>query len=98
MQKYIGSQNPPFPLIPDPKRNIYKLYGVETHLFKFIAGLLNLKIWKAMSRGFLPGKIEGNISMISADFLIENGKIVHAYYGKDSSDHIPMETIEAFLK
>jgi len=37
---------------------------------------------------------DGNMNRIPADFLIdENGKIAIAYYGKNISDHLPLETI-----
>src|SRR5687768_10121964 len=30
MLPYVGRQNPPFPLIADPKAEIYNLYGAES--------------------------------------------------------------------
>lgn len=97
IKKYVESQEPPFSLIPDPDRKIYKKYEVEKSLFKYIKGLLNGKLLKAALLGFLPGKMENDKTMVPADFLIENGIIKEAYYGKDISDHIPFERIEEFL-
>ncbi len=96
----VGKQVPPFRLIPDPARKIYKLYRVEKSVLKYIKGLLNTKLFKAALLGFKISKIskmENDKTMVPADFLIENGVIKVAYYGKDISDHLPFETIEDFL-
>lgn len=93
----VGKQEPPFRLIPDPARKIYKLYRVEKSIFKYILGLLNTKLIKAALLGFKIGKMENDKTMVPADFLIENGVIKVAYYGKDISDHLAFKTIEDFL-
>ena len=100
MVESVGKQDPPFRLIPDPDRKIYKLYRVEKSVWKYILGLLNTKLFRAALLGFKVGKIstmENDKTMVPADFLIENGIIKAAYYGKDISDHISFETIESFL-
>lgn len=98
MKKYVGTQEPPFALIPDPDRLVYKKYRVEKSLGKYITGLFSGKLGKAIRMGFKPGKMEGVKTLVPADFLIENGLIKTAFYGKDISDHIPFEVIEDFLK
>lgn len=99
VKKYVGSQNPPFPLIPDPKRVVYDAYGVESSLGGFIKGGLRLKdAVSAAKKGFLPGKVEGSATLIPADFLIGPDFIIEkAFYGKDIGDHIPFEDIERWL-
>jgi peroxiredoxin len=53
---------------------------------------------KALKEGFLPGKVEGDMNMIPADFVIdEQGKILIAYYGKDISDHLEISEIEKVI-
>lgn len=93
---HVGKQRPPFPIIPDPGHNLYHSYGVEASLYGFVLGLtLRVgKALKAMGKGFLPGRMEGSITLVPADFLIgPEGTILIAYYGKDISDHLPIEII-----
>jgi thioredoxin-dependent peroxiredoxin len=93
---HVGKQRPPFPIIPDPGHSIYRRYGVEASLQGFLLGLtLRMgKALRAMARGFLPGRMEGSITLVPADFLIgPDGDILVAYYGKDISDHLPIEVI-----
>jgi thioredoxin-dependent peroxiredoxin len=96
IREHVGKQRPPFPIIPDPGHDIYRRYGVETSLPGLLLGLtLRLgKALRAMARGFLPGRMEGSITLVPADFLIgPDGSILLAYYGKDISDHLPVGII-----
>lgn len=97
--EYVGKQNAPFPIIPDPKREIYKLYGVESSMAKFAKGIAQFSKYRETRKlGFKSGKKEGNITSVPADFLIdEKGIIRTAYYGKDITDHVPISEIEEFL-
>ena len=78
----------------------------ENEYFSKVSGcynnLLNLihlpKMIKAMSKGFLPGKLEGDKALMPADFLIdEDGTILTAFYGKNLGDHLPISKIEEWL-
>lgn len=97
---YVGRQDAPFPIVPDPQRRLYARYGLESHWL----GLFR-KIWtspwqilQAFSKGFLPGRVDGPFNAIPADFLIdENGVIQLAYYGRDIGDHLSMERIFQFI-
>lgn len=101
MSKYVGSQHPPFPLLPDPAQRLYRLYGVE-HGWK---GLLSAAVGRVpeigravFGEGFLPGSVEGGIHRIPADFLIDPyGLIARAYYGKDIGDHLPLAQVPALM-
>jgi peroxiredoxin Q/BCP len=42
MLKNVGTMEPPFPLIPDPEAQLYKLYSVETSKYKAMRGMLKL--------------------------------------------------------
>lgn len=102
LRQYVGRQDAPFPLIPDPVQRLYKLYGVGHGWGGF------LKAWatrlpeigrSVLGRGFLPGSVEGGIHRIPADFLINpSGKIALAYYGRDIGDHLPLARIEHYLQ
>lgn len=93
--KYVGKQDAPFPIIADPQRELYKLYGVETSIRGTLRALFKpSKFKEALNKGFKPGKSEGAMTLIPADFIIDaNLNISKVYYGKDIGDHMPIETI-----
>lgn len=98
--QYVGKQDAPFPIVPDPEHTWYEAYGVEGDVSKFLTGVLfrPKKMVKALTGGFMPGKVETDLTMIPADFLIDENGIIHtAYYGKDASDHLDTAVIESFL-
>ena len=99
IRRYVGKQDIPFPVIADPERRLYRLYGVESSWPGFIWGSLRLPtVASALMKGFLPGKMEGVKSMVSADFLIgPDSTIQVAYYGSDIGDHLPIEKINEWL-
>jgi peroxiredoxin Q/BCP len=93
--KYAGKQNPPFSIIPDGDFKIYEKYGVEVSYIGMLKSLFKpVKMFKAVSGGFLSFKSMTEEPVIPADFLIdENQKIYKAYYGKDYDDHMPISEI-----
>jgi peroxiredoxin len=96
--KYVGKQNPPFPIIADRNFSIYQKYGVEVSYLGMLKSMLKpLRMAKAISEGFVSMKSMTQEPVIPADFLIdENQKIHKAYYGKDYDDHIPVSEILAW--
>jgi peroxiredoxin len=98
LAKYVGKQEPPFPLLSDPEEKLYALYGLEASFAKYIAPAVLPKLAKAMAKGFMPGATDGSITRVPADFLIdENGMVADAFYGRDIADHIPFERVERFM-
>lgn len=97
--EYAGKDYSPVRIIPNPSRDLYRLYGVEGSWKGFLTGSMQLgTLGKALKEGFLPGKVEGDMNMIPADFVIdEQGKILIAYYGKDISDHLEISEIEKVI-
>jgi len=95
----VASQPIPFPVIPDPERALYRLYGVTASWLGYLAGTLRLRtVRDAFKRGFYPGKSDGAISQLPAEFLIgPDLTIERAYYGKDIGDHLPLEEIDGWL-
>ncbi|KAA3647018.1 MAG: AhpC/TSA family protein [Chloroflexi bacterium] len=101
IRRYVGKQDAPFPIIADPQRDIYKRYGVESSVLgTVVAGFeWNPRMRAAHKAGYNYGKMEGNILLVPADFLIGEGLTIEtAFYGKDIGDHMPFETIEAYLE
>lgn len=97
--EHAGGEARPFPILPDPARELYRRYGVEGSWGGFLKGGLQLgKLASALKEGYMPGRMEGEINMVPADFLIdERGRIALAYYGRDISDHLDIAAIEDFL-
>lgn len=97
IEQYVGKQDIPYKVIPDPARELYKLYKVEYSWVAFIrAWTLKIKnVFTALfQHGYLPGSVEGEIHRVPADFIIDtNGKIVKAFYGEDIGDHLPLDEI-----
>lgn len=97
IKKRVGKQEPPFPIVGDPDHAIYDAYGVETSWSGFFAGMATPKMMKAFSKGFLPGKMEGEISRLPADFLIRPDRTIQdLFYAGIMSSHMPIQRIEKF--
>jgi hypothetical protein len=95
--RYVGRQEPPFPLIPDPHLTLYRLYGVETSWLGFFRawtfGIADIGR-AVLGNRFLPGTVENEINRIPADFLIgPDSRLAIAYYGKDIGDHLPLDRV-----
>lgn len=99
MRKYVGKQNPPFALVPDPERKVYAQYGVEASGWGLIRGLTRFgDIGRGKDLGFLQNEPEGETNLLPADFLIDGeGRIAEAYYAQDIGDHLPFERIDRFV-
>ncbi len=93
--QYAGKQKAPFPIIPDPKLEIYKKYGVEQSSMGMLKAVLKpLKMIQVMTSGFFNMRSMNDKPIIPADFLIdENQTIYKAYYGKDFGDHLQIDEI-----
>jgi len=98
--EHVTKQDIPFPIVADPERKTYELYGIETSLGGYIKGILRFKaFYQAARKGFRGGKAEGIKTLLPADFLLSPGLIIkRAYYGRDIGDHLPIKEIEQFLE
>jgi len=100
MKQFVVNQQPDFPLIADPEKVYYKKFGVESGWYAYLKGALKVKtMLQAFKKGFFIHHSYGEKNTIPADFLVdENGKIIFSYYGKDISDHLDIDVVEAFFK
>lgn len=102
MQYISGRHEIPYTIIADPERELYKLYGVEGSWAGFAKSMVTRAgdgMRSILGKGFLPGKMEGDVAMLPADFLIGPDLIIkEAYYGTDIGDHIDIDKIEAFVE
>ena len=96
--KYVGTQDVPFPIVADPDREIYKLYGVESSVVGMMKGLLRVSDFsEAAAKKLMFFDPHNDIALIPADFLIQPDLTIHtAYYGKDIGDHLDLATIHQF--
>ena len=96
MEKYVGKQQAPFPMVPNPSLSLYKKFGVEySHLGMFVAMFKRMPtLIKSMGKGMFGLKSLFDVPSLPADFLInEKGGIEIAYYGKDYGDHLTIDDI-----
>ena len=100
IEKHIGEQKPPFPLIADPDLELYDKYGVHARASAMFHPRVFIAIFKALFGGFftLAGmKSDGPKAMVPADFLVDpEGLVWRAHYGDAISDHIPLQQIDEF--
>ncbi|MBU2862628.1 redoxin domain-containing protein [Reinekea marina] len=99
VRKYVAKHPRPFKLVSDADLDIYNRYGVEhstSALFKALFFKLP-RIIKGMIKGGYP-QPNPHVKLVPADFLIgKTGKIEQVWYGKDTSDHMPIEQVERFV-
>ena len=100
IKRDVGRQNPPFPLIPDPQRLLYKLYGVTISWLGFVKifAVRPKHVYQAIFKNSFIPKFAEATPMMPADFLIDpNGTVRIAYYGTDIGDHLPLDDLYTAL-
>ena len=102
ISEYVGKQDAPFPLVPDPRKKLYTSYGLETSAWGLLKQMAQPgKAYRAMvTEGFTPKlhKIDGAIHRMPADFLLDESLLIrNAHYGTDIGDHLPVDVIYDFL-
>lgn len=82
---------PPFHLVPDPKKQVFQAYGVETGLAGMFSPTVMGDYVRALKAGFPPGMLtsDGGITGNPADFIIDaDGRIAYAHYGRHYADSL----------
>lgn len=107
MRQFIIKQvSPPFLLLSDSKMDVYKKYCVKTSKAGMMEGIRRFSTGKPMSnlkivekrRWSMNAAPEGPVDRLPADFLIdEEGTVVEAFYAETIDQHMPWESIEAFI-
>jgi peroxiredoxin Q/BCP len=93
----MARQQAPFPLIADPSRQLYRLYGVERSwprlaLSAFLPSSL-AAFARASALGYWGGRVDGEWNGMPADFLIgPDGSVLIAHYGAHIGDHLSVAT------
>lgn len=96
--KYVGRQEPPFLILCDPSEKAYTSFGLQANVFGMMSPKNMTQLMSAMKSGFMPGKMEGTISRIPADFLIDERNVIQdVFYGDRIGDHIPIDRVLNFI-
>lgn len=105
IQHYIYERHSPaptFPIIADPQRKIYDLYGVHDSLKPLKRGLSHIPPWlkASLRQGYVQGKVDGSLSLVPAHFLIGpyDSTIYKASYGNDYFQDWPLLEILDFAQ
>ena len=100
MLRNVGRQKPPFPLLPDPDCTIYDRYGVEHSGLGMLRAMTRVsQIASFLKLGFRPNEIDGDSTLLPADFLILPDLTLHTtYYATDIGDHLPLQRVLAFAR
>ncbi len=91
----------PFPVLADPRKRVYRLYGVATSFL----GLLRPSGWgpalAAARAGYRPNWLDtlrDGIGGLPADFLIgPDGRVERVHYGRSFTDSMQPEEVLARL-
>jgi peroxiredoxin len=103
MRQYVGKQDAPFPIIADPRAELYALYGVESSEAKVMATMsmpaTQQVIGEAAAHGFhLTQETGSNFLRMPADFFIgSDGLVLDVHYADYVWDHMPFVRIEELL-
>jgi len=88
---------PQFPIIADQQMKFYKQFGVDLSLLGTLKQITQIPQWITAVRklGFKQSKIDGNLFLVPAWFLINNksGKIVQSERGANFFDHESLTSI-----
>ncbi len=104
INQYVGKQDAPFPIVPDPTAKLYALYGVESSEEKVNATMTKPEtpamIGAAAESGFALTPEEGsNFYRMPADFLIApDSSVKIAHYAEFVYDHLDLEKLEVVIK
>ncbi|WP_027421275.1 redoxin domain-containing protein [Crocinitomix catalasitica] len=99
--RFVGKEKPPFLMVSDKGKSIYKAYGVTESSFTGMIKLLLYPLLIVKALKFKPKKviIDTDPNLMPANFLIgPDGVIRMAHYGKHFGDHPKIESILSKIK
>ena len=94
-----GSREVPFPIGADPKLSAYRAYGIEQSLLGMLISFIHPRGLYATLKGFFPGKVDGDVRSMPADFLITaDQKLAKVYYSTNITQHLSLRQIGDFAR
>lgn len=90
----------PFPLISDPKRRLYRTFGLKMlSALGLLSPSVAVKGILAITKGHTVGIPIGDVRQLPGVFIIgTDGRIVYSHFANDPSDHPDPDTILEALK
>jgi hypothetical protein len=90
-----GPDGPPFPVLADPKKRVYRLFGVTASLFGLLKPGAYKRVREATKQGLKPkwrDSIRDGFLGTPADFLIgPDNRFELVRYGKNFTDSLPVD-------
>jgi thioredoxin-dependent peroxiredoxin len=99
VRRYVAKHPRPFTMLADPNLDIYNQYGIEHSSSALLKALLFKmpRIIRGIAKGGRPSN-NPHLRIVPADFLfLEDGRISKVWYGRNTSDHIPITEIQDFI-
>lgn len=99
VRRFVAKHPRPFTMLADPELEIYNRYGIQHSSMALFKALLFKfpRIIKGLFKGARPSN-NPHVKIVPADFLItEDGRISKVWYGRDTSDHIPLDEVQQFI-
>lgn len=85
------AKTPQFPIIADPDRKIYDMYGIQNSLVAAARSITKIPYWlhSVRKEGYTQTTVDGNLLLVPAMFLVSGhtNKILLASYGKSFYEH-----------
>ena len=99
-EKFKAEFSLSFPIICDPKKELYRQFGLGRGGVSSLASpAVLLRGMRALSRGYTPGIPQGDVMQMPGVFLINTERnIIYSYYSKDASDHPSIDELLMLLK
>lgn len=90
----------PFPMICDPERRLYDIYGLKKMgVLGFLSPSLALKSLSAVVQGNMAGIPEGDVKQLAGVFIIDaSGLVRFRYLSADPADFPPAEDVLGALE
>ena len=87
LERYLPAAEVPFPLLADPEFRLYELFGVQARGATALDPRSMLAGMSAMTRVRTnPFDYDGTASMLPANFMVYEGKLLRAHYGRFIGD------------
>ncbi|RYY16980.1 MAG: peroxiredoxin family protein [Chitinophagaceae bacterium] len=99
VRRFVAKHPRPFTMLADPNLELYNRYGVE-HSGSALLKAILFKMPRIIKGFFLGAKPSNNphVKLVPADFLFsEDGTLERTWYGRNTSDHIPLEEVQTFI-
>lgn len=99
VRRSVARHPRPLTMLADPDLDIYNRYGIQHSVAALLKALLFKfpRIIKGLLKGARPSN-NPHVRIVPADFLItEDGRVAEVWYGRDTSDHIPLDEIQRFI-